>query len=156
VVYKVSIAFLQVEHVIKEQNMFDVYVMIEDYCNLLIERLHLVEQERYMSKKLHFFPIKLVFFFPLFFYGAHLYLLFIDGVIGQLFYGHASFLYRECPDELKEAISGLIYAASRVGDFPELQEIRSTLTSRFGKEFAARAIDLRNNCGVNLKVYPFR
>jgi len=67
VVYKVSIAFLQVEHVIKEQNMFDVYVMIEDYCNLLIERLHLVEQERYMSKKLHFFPIKLVFFFLCFF-----------------------------------------------------------------------------------------
>jgi hypothetical protein len=78
----------------------------------------------------------------------------------SFFYSHASsfsfsFLYRECPAELKEPISSLIYAASRVGDFPELQEIRSILTSRFGKEFAARAIDLRNNCGVNLMVYIF-
>lgn len=97
-------ALLRVEHVIREQSMFDVYVMIEGYCNLVIERLNLIEQER------------------------------------------------ECPDELKEAVSGLIYAASRVGDFPELQEIRSTLTTRYGKEFAARAIDLRNNCGVNHKM----
>lgn len=63
------------------------------------------------------------------------------------------FCSRVCPDELKEAISGLLYASTRCGDFPELQEIRAVFTSRFGKEFAARAIELRNNCGVNLKVY---
>ncbi|KAK9903814.1 hypothetical protein M0R45_000921 [Rubus argutus] len=95
-------ALLRVEHVIKEQNMLDVLVMIEGYCNLLIERVHLIEQER------------------------------------------------ECPDELKEAASSMLYAASRCGDFPELQEIRNILTSRFGKEFTARSIELRNNCGVNL------
>ncbi|GMH20671.1 hypothetical protein Nepgr_022512 [Nepenthes gracilis] len=27
----------------------------------------------------------------------------------------------DCPDELKEAISSLIFASSRIGDFPELQ-----------------------------------
>lgn len=54
-----------------------------------------------------------------------------------------------CPDELREATSGLLYAASRCGEFPEIQEIRAVLTSHFGKEFAARAIELRNNCGVN-------
>lgn len=63
--------------------------------------------------------------------------------------------YRECPDELKEAASGLVYAASRCGEFPELQEIRAVLTSRFGKEFAARAIELRNNCGVHPQVFIF-
>ena len=57
--------------------------------------------------------------------------------------------YRECPEELKEAIAGLLFAASRCGDFPELHEIKSVLTSRFGKEFTARAVELRNNCGVN-------
>ncbi|KAJ7943184.1 IST1-like protein [Quillaja saponaria] len=97
-------ALLRVELVIKEQNMLDVYVLIEGYCNLLIERVHLLEQER------------------------------------------------ECPEELKEGIAGLLYAASRCGDFPELQEIRAILTSRFGKEFAAAAIELRNNCGVNPKM----
>lgn len=53
---------------------------------------------------------------------------------------------------MKEAISSLIYAASRCGEFPELKELRAIFTSRFGKEFAARAIELRNNCGVNTKV----
>lgn len=57
-----------------------------------------------------------------------------------------------CPDELKEAASSLLYASTRCGEFPELQEIRAVLTARFGKEFAARAIELRNNCGVNPKM----
>ncbi|KAF8407825.1 hypothetical protein HHK36_006961 [Tetracentron sinense] len=97
-------ALLRVEHVIKEQNMLDAFVMIEGYCHVLIERLCL---------------------------------------IGNI---------KECPDELKEAISSLIFAASRCAEFPELEEIRGVFISRFGKEFAARAVELRNNCGVNLKV----
>jgi vacuolar protein sorting-associated protein IST1 len=84
--------------------MLDVYAMLESYCNLLTERIHLIEEER------------------------------------------------ECPDELKEAISSLLFASSRCGDFPELQEIRAVLTSRYGRDFTARAIELRNNCGVNPKV----
>ncbi|KAF3431830.1 hypothetical protein FNV43_RR26566 [Rhamnella rubrinervis] len=97
-------ALLRVEQVIKEQNMLDVFVMIEGYCNLVIERAHLIEQER------------------------------------------------ECPEELEEATSGIIFAASRCGDFPELQEIRAVFTSWFGKEFAARAVELRSNCRVNHKM----
>ncbi|KAG6741970.1 hypothetical protein POTOM_055251 [Populus tomentosa] len=55
---------------------------------------------------------------------------------------------KECP-EFKEAISSLIFASSRCGEFPELQEIRGVFTSRFGKEFVARAVELRRNCGVH-------
>ncbi|XP_050373511.1 uncharacterized protein LOC126791148 [Argentina anserina] len=95
-------ALLRVEQVIKEQNMLDVYIMIERYCNLLIERVHLIEQER------------------------------------------------ECPEELREAVSSILYAASRCGDFPELQEIRSILSAHFGKEFTTRCLELRNNCAVSL------
>ncbi|KAL0556723.1 hypothetical protein IC582_005239 [Cucumis melo] len=58
----------------------------------------------------------------------------------------------ECPEELKEPVAGLLFAASRCGDFPELHEIKSVLTTRFGKEFTARAVELRNNCGVNLSL----
>ncbi|GKV43948.1 hypothetical protein SLEP1_g51181 [Rubroshorea leprosula] len=97
-------ALLRVEQVIKEQNMLDVFVMLEGYCNLLIERVHLMEQDR------------------------------------------------GCPEELKEAISGLIFASSRCGEFPELLEIRAVFVSRYGKEFATRAIELRNNCGVSTKL----
>ncbi|CAL0307985.1 unnamed protein product [Lupinus luteus] len=39
-------ALLRVEHVIKDQNILDVYDKIEGYCNLLIERVNLMEQER--------------------------------------------------------------------------------------------------------------
>ncbi|CAH9115866.1 unnamed protein product [Cuscuta epithymum] len=59
---------------------------------------------------------------------------------------------KDCPDELKEAISSLIFAASRCGDFPELQELQVLFSTKFGKEFTARAVDLRNNCGVNPKM----
>ena len=59
---------------------------------------------------------------------------------------------RECPGEVKEAISSLIFAASRCGEFPELQEIRRIFELKFGTEFASSAIDLRNNCGVSPKV----
>ncbi|OVA05005.1 protein of unknown function DUF292 [Macleaya cordata] len=97
-------ALLRVEVVIKEQNMLDVFVMIEGYCYLLLERLVLIENNKV------------------------------------------------CPDELDEAISGLIFAASRCGEFPELQEMRDVFTSRYGKEFAARAVELKNNCGVNRKI----
>lgn len=64
-------------------------------------------------------------------------------------------VYRDCPNELKEAISGLIFASSRCGEFPELQQVRDIFTTRFGKEFTASAIDLRNQCGVDPKVRFF-
>ncbi|CAM8884250.1 unnamed protein product [Rhodiola kirilowii] len=94
-------ALLRVEHVIKEQNMLDVLLMVEGYLDLVIERFHLIEHDKI------------------------------------------------CPEELKEAISSLIYAASRCGEFPELQEIRGVFTLHYGKEFVARATELRNNCGVS-------
>ncbi|XP_022770047.1 IST1 homolog isoform X2 [Durio zibethinus] len=96
-------ALLRVEHVIKEQNMVDVFTIMESYCHLLIERVMLIQNNR------------------------------------------------ECPDELKEATSSLIFASSRCAEFPELLHIRGILSSTFGKEFVARAVELRNNCCVHPK-----
>ncbi|KAL8161336.1 hypothetical protein V2J09_012825 [Rumex salicifolius] len=59
---------------------------------------------------------------------------------------------KECPEEMKEAVSSLIFASSRTGEFPELQELRAVFASCFGKEFVARSVELRNNCGVNIKM----
>lgn len=97
-------ALLRVDQVIKDQNMLDVYVMVDGYCRLLLQMVNLIEQEK------------------------------------------------DCPDELKEAASSLLYAAPRCGEFPELQEIRAILTARYGKEFAYGAIELRNNCGVSTRM----
>ena len=65
---------------------------------------------------------------------------------------------RVCPDEMKEAASSLIYAASRLGggEFPEIQEMRALLSSRYGKDFAASAVELTSNCAVNRKVFIIR
>ncbi|KAL2509612.1 uncharacterized protein Fot_33259 [Forsythia ovata] len=97
-------ALLRVEQVIKEQNMLDVFSIIEGYCHLLIDRVNLVQQQKV------------------------------------------------CPDELKEAVSSLVYAATRCGELPELQEIRAIFTSQFGKEFAASAIELHNGCIIIQKL----
>ncbi|XP_071711708.1 uncharacterized protein [Rutidosis leptorrhynchoides] len=43
--------------------------------------------------------------------------------------------HRECPDECKEAISTLMFAAARFADLPELREIRSIFAERYGNYF---------------------
>ncbi|CAL9189671.1 unnamed protein product [Musa hybrid cultivar] len=96
-------ALLRVEHVIKEQNMVDVFVMSEHYCQLLIERFVLLD-------------------------------------------------HKECPEELREAISSLSFAASRCAELPELDKARGIFSSRYGKELVSAAVELRNNCRVNPKM----
>ncbi|PWA87541.1 hypothetical protein CTI12_AA127150 [Artemisia annua] len=39
---------------------------------------------------------------------------------------------RECPDECKEAISTLMFAAARFADLPELRELRTIFVERYG------------------------
>ncbi|KAL6909439.1 hypothetical protein ACP4OV_001720 [Aristida adscensionis] len=57
-----------------------------------------------------------------------------------------------CPDELREAAAGIIYAAARCGDLPELQEVRRLLAAKLGREFVSAAAELRSGCGVNAKI----
>ncbi|XP_072971457.1 uncharacterized protein [Typha angustifolia] len=97
-------ALLRAEQVIKEQNMLDVFVMAESYCNLITERAILIENTK------------------------------------------------KCPEELREAISSLIFASSRCGELPELQDVRYIFATHFGKDFTAAALELRNSCGVNPKI----
>ncbi|PNX92761.1 IST1-like protein [Trifolium pratense] len=66
--------------------------------------------------------------------------------------GHVRDLFKQsdCPDECKEAIPSLIYAAARFSDLPELRELRTLFQEKFGntlepytsKEFIER---LRQN-----------
>lgn len=41
--------FLQVEVVIREQNMLDAYAMIENYFHLLVERVVLIQNNKLVS-----------------------------------------------------------------------------------------------------------
>ncbi|EPS57911.1 hypothetical protein M569_16906, partial [Genlisea aurea] len=56
---------------------------------------------------------------------------------------------RECPADLKEGISSLLFAAPRCSDIPELLSIRDVFAKKYGEDFVSAATDLRPNAGVN-------
>ncbi|KAH7314815.1 hypothetical protein KP509_21G021800 [Ceratopteris richardii] len=96
-----STACVRVEHIIREQNLMEVYDILENFCELLIVRMPIIESQR------------------------------------------------DCPLDLKEAVSSLIFAAPRASDLPELQEVQTLLTFKYGRAFATSAIELWPECGVN-------
>ncbi|KAL9308252.1 putative vacuolar protein sorting-associated protein Ist1 [Arabidopsis thaliana] len=58
---------------------------------------------------------------------------------------------RECPLDLKEAISSVCFAAPRCSDLTELQQVQILFVSKYGKEFVAAASELKPDSGVNRK-----
>ncbi|XP_020235212.1 uncharacterized protein LOC109815040 [Cajanus cajan] len=56
---------------------------------------------------------------------------------------------RECPLDLKEAISSVCFAAPRCADLPELVQVQMLFAAKYGKEFLSAATELRPDCGVN-------
>jgi Regulator of Vps4 activity in the MVB pathway len=61
-------------------------------------------------------------------------------------------LCRECPVDLKEGISSIIYAAPRCSELPELLHIRDMFEKKYGKDFVTAAIELRTDSCVNRHV----
>lgn len=61
-------------------------------------------------------------------------------------------LLRECPLDLKEAISSVCFAAPRCADLPELLQVHMLFASKYGKEFVSAATGLMPDCGVNRQV----
>ncbi|XP_058722304.1 uncharacterized protein LOC131594243 [Vicia villosa] len=56
---------------------------------------------------------------------------------------------KNCPIDLKEAVSSVIFAAPRCSDIPELADVKKHMASKYGKEFVSAAVELRPDCGVN-------
>ncbi|PHU11579.1 hypothetical protein BC332_18509 [Capsicum chinense] len=56
---------------------------------------------------------------------------------------------KDCPIDLKEAITSVVFASPRCGDITELVDVRKHLTAKYGKEFINAAIELRPSCGVS-------
>lgn len=63
-----------------------------------------------------------------------------------------NFLYRNCPIDLKEAVSSVMFASPRCADVPELMDIRKHFTAKYGKEFVSAAVELRPDSGVSRMV----
>ncbi|PRQ46793.1 putative vacuolar protein sorting-associated protein Ist1 [Rosa chinensis] len=56
---------------------------------------------------------------------------------------------KNCPIDLKEAVSSVIFASPRCADVPELMDIRKHFTAKYGKEFVSAAVELRPDSGVS-------
>ncbi|CAN8269301.1 unnamed protein product [Cochlearia groenlandica] len=56
------------------------------------------------------------------------------------------------PQETKEAMAGLIFSASRIGELKELQYIRSLFVERFGRVFDKECVDLRQGNLVSSEI----
>lgn len=63
--------------------------------------------------------------------------------------------YRNCPIDLKEAITSVVFASPRCADIPELMDVRKHFTAKYGKEFISGAVELRPDCGVNRMVCSY-
>ncbi|XP_074585413.1 uncharacterized protein LOC141841178 [Curcuma longa] len=59
---------------------------------------------------------------------------------------------RECPLDLKEAISSICFAAPRSADLPELMQVQMFFAAKYGKEFVTAATELLPDCGVNRQI----
>ncbi|TKY60797.1 IST protein [Spatholobus suberectus] len=55
---------------------------------------------------------------------------------------------RNCPIDLKEAISSVIFASPRCLDITELVDVRKHITAKYGREFVSAAVELRPDCGL--------
>ncbi|KAH9311515.1 hypothetical protein KI387_026550, partial [Taxus chinensis] len=59
---------------------------------------------------------------------------------------------RDCPQDIKEAVSSLIFAAARCAEVPELQALRGIFATRYGDEFAIAARESLPACDVSQQI----
>ncbi|AEC06916.1 Regulator of Vps4 activity in the MVB pathway protein [Arabidopsis thaliana] len=56
---------------------------------------------------------------------------------------------KNCPIDLKEAVTSVLFASQRLSDVPELSEIFKQFTTKYGKDFSTSAVELRPDSGVS-------
>ncbi|XP_062009629.1 uncharacterized protein LOC133726160 isoform X1 [Rosa rugosa] len=67
---------------------------------------------------------------------------------------HLSYIrrHKDCPNDINEAVSSLIYASARCGDLPELRTIRKLFGERYGQKYVISALELFPGNLVNCQV----
>ncbi|KAK4784537.1 hypothetical protein SAY86_018905 [Trapa natans] len=60
--------------------------------------------------------------------------------------------HRDCPNDINQAVSSLIFASVRCGDLPELRPIRKLFGERYGENFIKRALELYPGNLVNREI----
>ncbi|XP_038901982.1 uncharacterized protein LOC120088637 [Benincasa hispida] len=60
--------------------------------------------------------------------------------------------HKDCPNDVNEAVSSLLFASARCGDLPELHLIRKLFGERYGRNFETTAVELNPGNLVNLQI----
>ncbi|XP_010242011.1 PREDICTED: uncharacterized protein LOC104586459 [Nelumbo nucifera] len=60
--------------------------------------------------------------------------------------------HRDCPNDINEAVSSLVFSAPRCGDLPELQMLRRLFGEHYGQKFATTAVELLPGNLVNHQI----
>ncbi|KAK4714341.1 hypothetical protein R3W88_020248 [Solanum pinnatisectum] len=63
--------------------------------------------------------------------------------------------HKECPDDINEAVSSLIFASARLGDLPELAAIRKFFSERYGQGFEKSALQLLPGNVVSYQIMDY-
>ncbi|CAK8536448.1 unnamed protein product [Lathyrus sativus] len=71
---------------------------------------------------------------------------FCEFILSQLSYIRR---HKDCPNDIKVAVSSLIFASARCGEIPELSVIRQLFGRRYGEKFAKAAVELYPGNFVN-------
>lgn len=69
-----------------------------------------------------------LYLYWLFYFNFQDFKAFKQFILDNIFYFYDS----NCPDECKEAVQSLMHAAARFADLPELRELRTLFTEKFG------------------------
>lgn len=132
----------QVEGFLAEKNMTFCYEYLEQCISTIYSNLSNMENQRWMRLLFCFgwyFECSLCLseyfgFLTFFFWDIHI-----------LFY---SSRFRECPSECREAVATLMHAAARFADLPEVRELRTVFTERFGsslESFVSKEVRIHNH-----------
>ncbi|XP_049347422.1 uncharacterized protein LOC125811920 [Solanum verrucosum] len=60
--------------------------------------------------------------------------------------------HKDCPNDINEAVSSLVFASTRLGNLPELPVIRKLFGQRYGKKFETSALELLPGNLVNYQI----
>ncbi|MCD7462218.1 hypothetical protein HAX54_048014 [Datura stramonium] len=60
--------------------------------------------------------------------------------------------HKDCPNDINEAVSSLVFASARLGDLPELPVVRKLFGERYGKRFETCALKLLPGNHVNQQI----
>lgn len=61
-------------------------------------------------------------------------------------------VFRDCPNDINEAVSTLVFASARCGDLPELRKLRNLFGKRYGQKNTKIALELLPGNLVNQTV----